>query len=138
MPAPVYSADILALARRRRLRRVGLAVVLGIVVAAYTYGALTERVTAEDQTDLLPPWLEAVLLGVTFALASLPTRSATLARAVIPFPAFLLYFTALVGKSPPLPYYAAFPIAFVYAGALFALSAYLAERPERSKLGSRR
>jgi len=138
MKGAVFSTDILAQARRRRLKRVWLAVVLGIVVAAYTYGALSERVAAEARNDLLPQWLEASLLGLAFALASLPAPSAVIARAVIPVPTFLLYLTVLTGKDPPLPYFAAFPIAVAYAAALTVLSAYLAERPERSKLGSRR
>jgi ABC-type Na+ efflux pump permease subunit len=136
MPGPVYADDIRLQARRRRRRRVVVAVVLGIVVAAYTYGALSERI--DDKNDLLPPWLEAVLLGSVFALASLPVQSAIVARALIPFPTFLLYLTALVGKSPPLPYPAAFAVALAYAAALTALSSFLSERPERSKLGSRR
>jgi hypothetical protein len=135
MPAPVYSSDILARARWRRLKRVWLAVVLGLVVAAYTYGALAERV--DDRNDLLPQWLEAALLGLVFALASLPVASAILARAAIPLPTFLLYLTALVGKNPPLPFYAAFAVALAYAAALTALSAFLSLRPERSRLGSR-
>jgi cytochrome c biogenesis protein CcdA len=138
MAVPVYSADIVALARRRRMRRVWLVVMLGIVVAGYTYGALAERVIAEDRNDLLPQWLEAVLLGTVFALASLPSSSAILARIFIPVPTFLLYITVLTGKNPPLPNYAAFTIALAYAAALTVLSAYLAEVPERSRLGSRR
>jgi len=135
MPAPAYSSDILARARWRRLKRVWLAVVLGLVVAAYTYGALAERV--DDRNDLLPQWLEALLLGLVFALASLPVASAILARAAIPLPTFLLYLTALIGKNPPLPFYAAFAVALAYAAALTALSAFLSLRPERSRLGSR-
>ena len=135
MPAPAYSGDILARARWRRLKRVWLAVVLGLVVAAYTYGALAERV--DDRNDLLPQWLEALLLGVVFALASLPVASAILARAAIPLPTFLLYLTVLIGKNPPLPFYAAFAVALAYAAALTALSAFLSLRPERSRLGSR-
>ena len=138
MALPLYSADILAQARRRRLRRLWVAILLGIVVASYTYGALAERVIAEDSNDLLPQWLEAVLLGTVFALASLPIRSAILARVFIPVPTFLLYLTVLTGKSEPLPNVAAFFIAIIYAAALTALSTYLAELPERSRLGSRR
>lgn len=137
MPAPVYSADIMAQARRRRMKRVWIAIVLGVVIATFTYGALDARVIAEERNDLLPQWLEAVLLGAVFALASLPVRSAVLARAAIPIPTFFLYLTVFLGKDPPLPYAAAFPIAIIYAGALTGLSAFLAERPERSKLGSR-
>lgn len=135
--APHYSRDVLAQARRRRLGRVTLAAALGTVVAAYTYGALAERVDPAEWNDLLPQWLEAAVLGTMFAMASLPISGAIVARAIIPVPTFLLYLTVLLGKAPPLPYYAAFPLALIYAGALTALSTYLAQRPERSKLGSR-
>jgi hypothetical protein len=136
MPAPIYSSDILAQARRRHLKRVWVALLLGLAVAAYTYGALAARI--DDRNDILPQWLEAALLGAVFALASLPARAAFLARAAIPIPTFLLYLTVLIGKDPPLPFYAAFAVALAYAAALFALATYLSERPERSKLGSRR
>ena len=136
--APQYSRDIRAQARRRRLGRVVLAASLGTVVAAYTYGALGERVDPAEWNDLLPQWLEAAALGAIFAVASLPFAGAIIARAVVPVPTFVLYLTVLLGKNPPLPYAAAFPMALLYAGALTALSTYLAQRPERSKLGSRR
>jgi drug/metabolite transporter (DMT)-like permease len=128
----------MAQARRRHLKRFVLAAVLGAVVAAYTYGALGERTDPGDWNDLLPQWIEASVLGVVFALASLPVAGATVARAIIPVPTFLLYLTVLLGKDPALPYYAAVPLAITYAGALTVLSAYLAERPERPRLGSRR
>jgi hypothetical protein len=134
----LYSPDVTAQARRRRLRRVLLAATLGAVVAAYTYGALDERVIAGGQNDLLPQSVEAALLGIIFAMASLPIATAIVARAFIPVPTFLLYLTVFLNRNPPLPYYAAFPIALTYAGALTVLSTYLAERPERPKLGSRR
>jgi hypothetical protein len=136
--APHYSRDIRAQARRRRVGRVMLAAGLGAIVAAYTYGALGERVDPTEWNDLLPQWLEAALLGTIFAVASLPIAGAIIARAVVPVPTFVLYLTVLLGKNPPLPYAAAFPMALIYAGALTALSTYLAQRPERSKLGSRR
>lgn len=135
--APNYSRDIRAQARRRRLGRVILAASLGTVVAAYTYGALGERVDPAEWNDLLPQWLEAAALGTIFAVASLPIAGAIIARAVVPVPTFVLYLTVLLGKNPPLPYAAAFIMALLYAGALTALSTYLAQRPERSKLGSR-
>ena len=136
--APQHSRDIRAQARRRRLSRVTLAASLGAVVAAYTYGALGERVDPAEWNDLLPQWLEAALLGTIFAVASLPISGAIIARAIIPVPTFVLYLTVLLGKNPPLPYAAAFLMALLHAGALTALSTYLAQRPERSKLGSRR
>jgi len=136
--APHHSTDIRRQARRRRLGRVVLAAALGIVVAGYTYGALGERVDPAEWNDLLPQWLEAAALGAIFAVASLPIAGAIIARAVVPVPTFVLYLTVLLGKSPPVPYAAAFVMALLYAGALTALSTYLAQRPERSKLGSRR
>lgn len=136
--APQYSRDIRAQARRRRLARVTLAASLGTVVAAYTYGALGQRVDPAEWNDLLPQWLEAAALGVIFAVASLPIAGAIIARAVVPVPTFVLYLTVLLGKNPPLPYAAAFVMALLHAAALTALSTYLAQRPERSKLGSRR
>ncbi|HWG79336.1 MAG TPA: hypothetical protein VN681_06150 [Stellaceae bacterium] len=135
--APHHSTDIRRQARRRRLGRVVLAAALGIVVAGYTYGALGERVDPAEWNDLLPQWLEAAALGAIFAVASLPIAGAIIARAVVPVPTFVLYLTVLLGKSPPVPYAAAFVMALLYAGALTALSTYLAQRPERSKLGSR-
>ncbi|HEX6842037.1 MAG TPA: hypothetical protein VF113_10920 [Stellaceae bacterium] len=136
--APQYSRDIRAQARRRRLARVTLAASLGTVVAAYTYGALGQRVDPAEWNDLLPQWLEAAALGAIFAVASLPIAGAIIARAVVPVPTFVLYLTVLLGKNPPLPYAAAFVMALLHAAALTALSTYLAQRPERSKLGSRR
>ena len=135
---PDRSTDVRTLARRRHLKRFVLAAVLGAVVAGYTYGALSERTNPDDWNDLLPAWIEALALGAIFAVASLPAPGVIVARAIIPVPTFLLYLTVLLGKNPPLPYYAAFPLAIVYAGALTVLSAFLAEPPGRSRLGSRR
>lgn len=54
---PLRSREVAHQARRRRLMRVLRAVLLGCVVGAYTLGALNERVTPEDENDLLPvPW----------------------------------------------------------------------------------
>jgi len=44
----------------------------------------------------------------------------------------------LLGKNPPLPFYAAFVVAGLYSAMLTALSRDLAERPTRPKLGSSR
>ncbi|HUN48840.1 MAG TPA: hypothetical protein VMU85_20075 [Stellaceae bacterium] len=131
-----HSPEVKARARRRR-RRVVVAVVLGIVVAAYTYGALVERVIAEDRNDLLPEWLEAVLLGTAFACGSLPVGWSIVARAIIPIPTLFLYLTVFLGKNPSLPFSAAFVMALVYAGALTVLADYLADRPDRARLGAR-
>jgi peptidoglycan/LPS O-acetylase OafA/YrhL len=134
--APHLSPEARARSRRRR-RRVVVAVVLGAVVAAYTYGALAERVIAEDRNDLLPEWMEAVLLGAAVAAGSLPVAWSIVARAIIPIPTLILYLTVFLGKNPPLPFYAAFVMALIYAGALTVLADYLADRPDRSRLGSR-
>jgi len=134
---PHYSPDVMAQARRRRLKRVLVAVLLGAIVAAYTYGALDERVIAEDRNDLLPQWAEALVLGTAFAVASLPVGWSILGRIIIPIPTLFLYLSVFVGKDPPLPFTAGFILALVYSAALTALSAYLGDRPERRLFGSR-
>ena len=130
-----YSADVMAQARRRRLKRVAVALLLGAVLAAYTYGALDLRAT--DRDDLLPQWLEAVLLGGAFAVASMPVGWSILGRILIPIPTLVLYLTVFLGKDPPLPYGAAFVVALVYCGALTTLSVFLGDRPDRPRLGLR-
>jgi MFS family permease len=120
--------DVIEQARRRRLKRLMTAVLVGIVVASYTLGALSVRVDVEERNDLLPVPLEAIMMGVAFALGSLPVGWSVVARAVIPVPTFFLYLTVFLGKSQPLPFYAAFVIAGLYSAALTALAAYLAER----------
>lgn len=134
---PERSHDVIARARRRRLNRVLTALLLGSVVAAYTFGALGERVIAEDQNDLLPVPLEALLLGAAFAVGSLPVAWSIIGRIMLPVPTFLLYLTVLIGKNPPLPFAAAFALAGAYSAALTALARHLADRPARSILGSR-
>src|SRR5690349_13087739 len=89
-----YSADVMALARRRRLKRVVVALLLGAVLGAYTYGALDLRAT--DRDDLLPQWLEAVLLGGAFAVASMPVGWSILGRVLIPIPTLVLYLTVFL------------------------------------------
>jgi hypothetical protein len=130
-----YSADVMAQARRRRLKRVVVALLLGAVLAAYTYGALDLRAT--DRDDLLPQWLEAVLLGGAFAVASMPVGWSILGRVLIPIPTLVLYLTVFLGKDPPLPYAAAFVLGLIYCGALTTLSVYLGDRPDRPRLGLR-
>ncbi|HZS85588.1 MAG TPA: hypothetical protein VFA50_22150 [Stellaceae bacterium] len=124
------------LARRRALRGLLFPLLFGLGVAAFTYGALAQRVT--DRNDLLPDPIEAVLLGAAFALASFPRKWAIIARAVLLVPTFLLYLTVFLGKSPALPFAAAFTVAGGYAFFLTALSAHFAERPRRLKLPGRR
>jgi hypothetical protein len=134
---PERSRDVLARARRRRMNRVLTALLLGGVVAAYTLGALGQRVIAEDENDLLPVPLEALLLGAAFAVGSLPVGWSVLGRILLPVPTFFLYLTVLIGKNAPLPFYAAFAMAGVYSTALTALARHLADRPAHSILGSR-
>jgi hypothetical protein len=119
------------------MNRVLTALLLGGVVAAFTLGALSERVIAEDQNDLLPVPLEALLLGAAFAVGSLPVGWSILGRILLPVPTFFLYLTILIGKSAPLPFYAAFTLAGLYSTALTALARHLADRPAHSILGSR-
>ncbi|HTS94304.1 MAG TPA: hypothetical protein VMG55_19995 [Stellaceae bacterium] len=135
--SPHYAPDVLAQARRRRLKRVLVAVLLGSIVAAYTYGALDQRVIAEDKNDLLPQWAEALVLGVSVSVASLPVGWSVLGRIVIPIPTLFLYLSVFTGKDPPLPFTAGFVLALIYTAALTALSAYLGERPDRRLFGTR-
>lgn len=123
--------------RRRRFRRIMLAVLLGLAVWGFTLGALEQRALAEDQNDLLPVPLEALLLGTAFVIGSLPVGWSVVGRILLPVPTFFLYLTVFLGKNPPLPFYAAFALSGIYAAALTAMSRYLADRPGRSVLGSR-
>jgi hypothetical protein len=138
-PAPdLRSREVLHQARRRRLMRVLTAVLLGFVVGAYTFGALNERVIPEDENDLLPVPVEALIIGAAFTLASLPTAWSIVGRVLIPVPTFYIYLTVLLGKDPPLPFYAAFVVAGLHSAILTALSRDLSERPTRPRLGSSR
>ena len=134
--APLRSREVLHQARRRRMMRVMTAVLLGSIVAAYTLGALSERVIPEDENDLLPAAWEALILGAAFTLASLPTAWSIVGRVLIPVPAFYIFLTVLLGKDPPLPFYVAFVVAGLHSAILTALSRDLAERPTRPRLGS--
>ena len=133
---PLRSREVLHQARRRRMMRVMTAVLLGAIVAAYTLGALNERVIPEDENDLLPAAWEALILGAAFTLASLPTAWSIVGRVLIPVPAFYIFLTVLLGKDPPLPFYVAFVVAGLHSAILTALSRDLAERPTRPRLGS--
>src|SRR6185437_5491001 len=108
------SFDVGRRARRRRLKRVLTAVLLGCVVAVYTLGALGQRVVAEDQNDLLPVPLEALLLGAAFAIGSVPAAWSVIGRILLPVPTFFLYLTILIGKNAPLPFYAAFAVSGIH------------------------
>jgi hypothetical protein len=99
---------------------------VGAGVAGFTYGALELRIT--DLDDLLPNSLEAIILGLVFALASAPAGWAIIARAVLIVPSFFLYLSIFLGKPTPLPFFAAFIMAGLYALVLTALSSFFAER----------
>jgi hypothetical protein len=99
----------------------------GIGVAAFTLGGLSQRAT--DANDLLPDNIEALILGIIFTLSSIPKGWSVIARAALPVPTVLLYLTILLGKEPPLPYYAAFTVAGCYALLFTGLSSYFAEIP---------
>jgi hypothetical protein len=122
--------------RRRRWRGLLFPLLFGFAVAAFTYGALSQRVG--DEQDLLPPPLEAALLGAAFALASLPRGWALAARAFLFLPTFFLYLSVFLGKDPPLSSGGAFAAAASYAFLFAALSSYFAERPRVIRLRSRR
>jgi hypothetical protein len=124
--------------RWRRFRRIMLAVLLGLVVWGFTLGGLEQRVVAQDQNDLLPVPVEAVLLGAAFVAGSLPAAWSVIGRVLLPVPSFFLFLTIFLGKNPPLPFYAAFALSGIYAAGLTALARYLADRPGRALLGSRR
>jgi hypothetical protein len=100
--------------------------VVGAGVAGFTYGALELRIS--DLDDLLPNSIEAMIVGLAFALASAPAGWAIIARAVLIVPIFFLYLSIFLGKPTPLPYFAAFIMAGLYALVLTALSSFLAER----------
>jgi hypothetical protein len=135
--APTRLSDIAGQARRRRRRRIRNAVLAGLVTGAYTLGALAERIDIEENNDLLPMPVEALILGLFMMLGSLPVSWSILARAVIPVPTFLLYLTVFLGKAHPLPFPGAFILAIAYSAGFAALAAWLAERPRRSWLGGR-
>jgi hypothetical protein len=81
-----------------------------------------------DLDDLLPTSLEAAIIGLAFALASSPASWAIAARAVLIVPSFFLYLSVFLGKAAPLPFFAAFIMAVLYALVITALSSYFAER----------
>ncbi len=101
--APRHAADVTARSRRRRLTRILTALLLGFVVWAYTLGALNQRVVAEDTNDLLPVPLEALIMGVSFALASLPVAWSIVPRMIIPVPSLSPFFSARSRHCPTTP-----------------------------------
>lgn len=132
---PELAAALLRARHRRRLKDAITPLLSGAGVAAFTFGALSQRIT--DRNDLMSDPLEAMLLGLAFALASFPRKWAIIARCMIFVPSFFLYLSILLGKNPPLPYGGAFAAAGFYAFFFTALSAYLAERPRLLRLHTR-
>jgi hypothetical protein len=122
--------------RWRRLKDAGFPLLSGIAIAAFTFGALSERIA--DRDDLLSDPLEAALLGIAFALGAFPRRWAVFARALIFVPTFFLYLSVFLGKTQPLPFGGAFAGAGFYAFFFTALSAYFSERPRLLRLRSQR
>ena len=122
--------------RWRRLRDALFPLLSGTAVAAFSFGALSERIA--DRNDLLSDPLEAGLLGFAFALGAFPRRWAVFARAFILVPTFFLYLSVFLGKTEPLPFGGAFASAGFYALFFTALSAYFSERPRSLRLRSPR
>jgi hypothetical protein len=120
------------------MKRVVTAVLFGLLVWAFTLGALSQRAAAEAQNDPLPPVLVALALGAAFTVGRLPVAWSILGRIFLPVPTLFVYLTIFLEKQPPLPFYAAFALALCYAGALTILARQLADRPARPILGSRR
>ena len=122
--------------RWRRLRDAAFPLLSGTAVAAFTFGALSERIA--DRNDLLSDPVEAALLGFAFALGAFPRRWAVFARAFILVPTFFLYLSVFLGKTQPLPFGGAFATAGFYALFFTVLSAYFSDRPRVLKLRSQR
>ena len=101
--------------------------ILGLGLSAFIVGGLTER-SGADQGDLLPQPVEALIIGVAFALAASPSRWAPVFRVLLPLPSFLIYLAILTGRRPPMPFGAAFLVSGLYALFITAYAAYLAER----------
>jgi hypothetical protein len=108
--------------------------ILGVGLAVFALGGLADRPPAAD--DLLPAPIEAVFIGLVFALAASPSRYAIVARALLPFPAFLLFLVVLTARKPVMPFGTAFICAWFYALALTGYSTYVAQRGLRSRLGN--
>jgi hypothetical protein len=133
---PSLAKATLRARRFRRLKDAVFPLISGVAVAAFSYGALGQRIS--DRDDLLSDPLEAALLGLAFALGAFPRRWAVAARALIFIPTFFLYLSVFLGKAPPLPYGGAFAAAGFYAFFFTALSAYFSERPRLLRLKSHR
>ncbi len=108
--------------------------ILGVGLAAFALGGLSNVVA--DPQDVLPAPVEAMILGLIFSLAASPTRWAIVPRALLPFPAFLVFLVILTGRKPTLPFGVAFVCAWFYALALTGFTNYCAHRGLRSRLGN--
>jgi hypothetical protein len=108
--------------------------ILGAGLAAFTLGGLAVG-DSIDQENLLPQPIEALIIGLVFALASAPHRWASVFRVLMPLPAFLLYLSILSGRSPAMPFGVCFVLALFYSLFLTAYTAYIAERSRALKGG---
>ncbi|MGB8840805.1 MAG: hypothetical protein WCC64_07015 [Aliidongia sp.] len=108
------------------------AVILGVALAAFTYGGLSERLP--DQHGLVPDWVEAAAIGLVFGLGALRGSWSIAARWLLPFPSFLLFLSILTDRHPPMPFFVSFVFALFYALFITAYAAYAAEKP---RLGAR-
>jgi lysylphosphatidylglycerol synthetase-like protein (DUF2156 family) len=103
------------------------AFILGVALMAFTYGGLSDRLP--DQHDIVPDWVEAVVLGVVFTLSALRGRWSIAARWLLPFPSFLLFLGILTNRHPPMPFFVSFVFSLFYALFITAYAAYAAEKP---------
>ena len=108
--------------------------ILGIGLAIFVMGGLSQMVA--DPQDVLPEPIEAIFIGLVFALSAAPTRLFIVPRALLPFPAFLIFLVVLTGRNPPMPFGVAFVCAWFYALALTGFTAYVADRGLHSRLGN--
>ena len=102
------------------------AFILGVALAAFTYGGLSDRLP--DQHGPVPDWLEAAILGLVFTLAALRSSWSIAPRWLLPLPSFLLYLSILTDRHPPMPFLVSFIFALFYALFITAYAAYAAEK----------
>jgi len=103
--------------------------IFGFGLAVFTWGGLEAR--PADQEDFFARPLEALMIGIVFAMASLPTRWAVAPRLLMPLPTFLLYLAIFTGRQPPMPFVAAWFSAGAAALFLTAYTVYLSSRSAR-------
>jgi hypothetical protein len=104
--------------------------ILGVGLGVFTWGGLTVRGAIGE--DIVPAPVEALALGLVFVFAALPHWWATVARALLPLPSFLLFLVIMTARTPPMPFGVAFICAGFYALFLTAFAAYIAEKSRLS------